>query len=76
MWINFRCINLNNEINLIIPLNHPICPQIIFNIKQKQKDISELMNEIYNIINNQQNEKNKLNNEINNLEEMNENQKN
>ena len=74
MWINFRCINLNNEINLIIPLNNPICPQIIFNIKQK--DISELMNEIYNIINNQQNEKNKLNNEINNLEEMNENQKN
>ena len=65
---------MNNEINLIIPLNHPICPQIIFNIKQK--DISELMNEIYNIINNQQNEKNKLNNEINNLEEMNENQKN
>ncbi len=57
----------NNEINLIIPLNHPTCPQIIFNIKQK--DISELMNEIYNIINNQQNE-------INNLEEMNENQQN
>ena len=67
---------MNNEINLIITLNHPICPQIIFNIKQKKKDISELMNEIYNIINNQQNEKNKLNNEINNLEEMNENQKN
>ena len=72
-----------NEINLIIPLNHPLCPQIIFNIKQKKKDISELMNEIYNIINNQQNEINKLNNEIyklnneiNNLEEMNENQKN
>ena len=63
-----------NEINLIIPLNNPICPQIVFNIKQK--DISELMNEIYNIINNQQNEKNKLNNKINNLEEMNENQKN
>ena len=63
-----------NEINLIIPLNNPICPQIIFNIKQK--DISELMNEIYNIINNQQKEKNKLNNEINNLEEMNENQQN
>ena len=48
----------------------------VFNIKQKQKDISELMNEIYNIINNQQNEINKLNNELYNLEEMNENQKN
>ena len=65
-----------NEINLIIPLNQPLCRQIIFNIKQKKKDISELMNEIYNIINNQQNEINKLNNEINNLEEMNENQQN
>ena len=72
-----------NKINLIIPLNNPICLQMIFNIMQKQKDISELMNEIYNIINNQQNEINKLNNEIyklnneiNNLEEMNENQKN
>ena len=70
-----------NKINLIIPLNNPICLQMIFNIKQK--DISELMNEIYNIINNQQNEINKLNNEIYklnnelyNLEEMNENQKN
>ena len=62
-----------NKINLIIPLNNPICLQMIFNIKQKQKDISELMNEIYN---NQQNEINKLNNEINNLEEMNENQQN
>ena len=62
-----------NKINLIIPLNNPICLQMIFNIKQKQKDISELMNEIYN---NQQNEINKLNNKINNLEEMNENQKN
>ena len=26
-----------NEINLIIPLNHPLCTQIIFNIKQKKK---------------------------------------
>ena len=74
---------MNNEINLIIPLNHPLCPQIIFNIKQKKKEILELINEIYNIINNQQNEINKLNNEIYklnnelyNLEEMNENQKN
>ena len=58
-----------NEINLIIPLNNPICPQIIFNIKQKQKDISELMNEIYNIINNQQNE-------IKKLKEINENHQN
>ena len=35
-----------NKINLIIPLNNPICLQMNFNIKQKQKDISELMNEI------------------------------
>jgi len=26
-----------NEINLIIPLNNPICPQIVFNVKQKKK---------------------------------------
>ena len=65
-----------NEINLIIPLNNPICPQIIFNIKQKQKVVSELMNEIYNTINNQQKEINKLNNEINKLKEINENQQN
>ncbi len=64
-----------NKINLIIPLNNPICPQIVFNVKQKQKVVSELMNEIYNTINNQQKEINKLNNEINNLEEMNESKK-
>ena len=58
-----------NEINLIIPLNQPLCRQIIFNIKQKQKDISELMNQIYNIINNQQNE-------IKKLKEINENHQN
>ena len=54
--------------NLIIPLNNPICPQIVFNIKQK--DISELMNEIYNIINeNHQNEINRLKEKVNELEE-------
>ena len=42
---------------------------MIFNIKQKQKDISELMNQIYNIINNQQNE-------IKKLKEINENHQN
>ena len=26
-----------NEINLIIPLTHPLCTQIIFNIKQKKR---------------------------------------
>ena len=56
---------MNNEINLIIPLNNPICLQMIFNIKQK--DISELMNEIYNIINeNHQNEINRLKEKVNN----------
>ena len=28
-----------NEINLIIPLNNPICPQIVFNVKQKKSHI-------------------------------------
>ena len=60
-----------NEINLIIPLNNPICPQIVFNVKQKKKVTSESMNEINIIINNQQNEINKLNNKIKNLKEIN-----
>ena len=34
-----------NEINLIIPLNNPICPQIVFNVKQKKTKSSFRINE-------------------------------
>lgn len=54
-----------DQLNLIIPLNHPLCPQVIFNIKKKERQISESINELYEIIKKQQKEFNDLRTTIN-----------
>ena len=56
---NIKLLEESNHLNLIIPLNHPLSPQISFNIRKK-KDISEKINDIYRIIEKQQNEINQL----------------
>ena len=65
-----------NKIELIIPLNHPLCKEAIFTIKEKRKDIYESIAELYDIINdlkitisNQQNTINRQENEIIQLKE-------
>ena len=39
-----------NEINLLISINSPLVKEIIFNLKQKEKNIEEKVNELYKII--------------------------
>ena len=32
-----KLVEQTNQLNLVIPLNHPLCPQVIFNIKKKKE---------------------------------------
>ena len=68
---------INNELKLIIPLNHPLAKEITFNLKIKQKE-DNLIHNLYNIvkslsqkIENQQEEINSLKNRVNILENKN-----
>ena len=68
---------INNELKLIIPLNHPLAKEITFNLKIKQKE-DDLIHNLYNIvkslsqkIENQQEEINSLKNRVNILENKN-----
>ena len=62
-----------NEINLLISINSPLVKEIIFNLKQKEKNIEEKVNELYKIIEMQQKEINNLKNEVKELKQINEN---
>ena len=62
-----------NEINLLISINSPLVKEIIFNLKQKEKNIEEKVNELYKIIEIQQKEINTLKNEVKELKQINEN---
>ena len=78
-------IEKNGEIDIIIPINHPLYKEALFTIPQKAKDVTESINELYEsindlkkIINNQQmlineqkNEIEKLNKRIDSLENKN-----
>ena len=59
-----KIIEETNEINLLIPINSPLVKEIIFNLKQKEKNIEEKVNELYKIIEIQQREINTLKNEV------------
>ena len=54
-YSNIKLLEENNHLYLIIPLNHPLSPQISFYITKKE-DISGKINDIYKIIKKQQNE--------------------
>ena len=65
---NIKLEEINNELKLTIPLNHPLAKEISFNIKLKQKQ-DDLIHNLYNIVNslsqkidNQQKEINSLKN--------------
>ena len=67
-------IEKNNEIDLLIPINHPLCKEALFTIPHKAKEVSDSINELYklidnlkNIINNQQESINKQQEEIKEL---------
>ena len=67
-------IEKNNEIDLLIPINHPLCKEALLTIPQKAKEVSESINELYklvvnlkNIINSQQESINKQQEEIKEL---------
>ena len=62
-----------NEINLLISINSPLVKEIIFNLKQKEKNIEEKVNELYKIIEMQQKEINNLKNEVKELKQINDN---
>lgn len=73
---NIKLLEKTNEVELLITLPHPICPQISFNLKAKKKDTNDSINELYELISNltkkvenQQNIINEQNNKIKNLEE-------
>ncbi len=68
-----KIIEETNEINLLISINSPLVKEIIFNLKQKEKNIEEKVNELYKIIEIQQNEINNLKNEVKELKQINEN---
>ena len=68
-----KIIEETNEINLLIPINSPLVKEIIFNLKQKEKNIEEKVNELYKIIEIQQKEINTLKNEVKELKQINEN---
>ena len=66
----------DNEFQIIIPIIHPLCPKLIFDIKKNKTEYNGSLNELYTIIRYQQNEINDLKekfnnqqNEINNLRE-------
>ena len=68
-----KIIEETNEINLLIPINSPLVKEIIFNLKQKEKNIEEKVNELYKIIEIQQKEINTLKKEVKELKQINEN---
>ncbi len=68
-----KIIEETSEINLLIPINSPLVKEIIFNLKQKEKNIEEKVNELYKIIEIQQKEINTLKNEVKELKQINEN---
>ena len=68
-----KIIEETNEINLLISINSPLVKEIIFNLKQKEKNIEEKVNELYKIIEIQQNEINNLKKEVKELKQINEN---
>ena len=42
-----------NELNLIVILPHPFCPEIFFKVKTKERDFNEIIHELYELINKQ-----------------------
>ena len=68
-----KIIEETNEIKLLISINFPLVKEIIFNLKQKEKNIEEKVNELYKIIEIQQKEINNLKNEVKELKQINEN---
>ncbi len=62
---NMTLLEETNELNLIINIPHPLCPEIIFKVKEKKRDLNESINELYEIINKQNNQINEKNNQIN-----------
>ena len=72
---NIKLIEKIDNIDIIVSLPHQSCPQIIFNVKSKKKEINESINELYELIDKlykkieeQQNIINEQNNKIINLE--------
>ena len=61
----------DNEFQIIIPLNHPLCPKLTFYIKKNKTEYNASLNELYTIIRNQQNEINNLREKFKILEEEN-----
>ena len=62
---NIKLLEETNELNLIINIPHPLCPEIIFKVKEKKRDLNESINELYEIINKQNIQINEKNNQIN-----------
>lgn len=67
-------IEKTREIDLLIPINHPLCKEALFTIPQKAKEVADSIKELYNsiidlknIINEQQKTINKQQKEINEL---------
>jgi len=81
---NLKLEEINEELKLIIPLNHPLAKEISFNLKKKQNDNSnnsDLIQELYNIVidlslkfDNQQKEIDTLKKRIRDLETANKSQ--
>lgn len=52
---NARLIEKNDEIDLIISINHPLCKEALFTIPNKKKEIYYSIKEIYELVNNLKN---------------------
>ncbi len=50
---NMTLLEETNELNLIVTLPHPLCPEIVFKVKTKKRDFNEIINELYELINKQ-----------------------
>jgi len=61
-----KIIEDKNNINFIIPINHPLCKEIIFQIKEKIKISTS--SELYNIMQNQEKKISDLTERVKNLE--------
>ena len=64
---NIKLLEEENELNLIIILPNPVCPEIIFKVKEKKRDLNEAINQLYEIYTKQAIQINKNNNLIEDL---------
>jgi len=59
--------NSNKEIKIIFPINNALINEVSFQLKFKEKNLEEKLNDLFNIIEKQQNEINSLKKEIEEL---------